>query len=245
VAEAEPLVAPVWEAVAARTPGMFARSSAWWQARALMDFAWQRGNGELRCAVLDVHGEPAAYALYRLSQAFDAQGVSTGHLDVREAIGISPVATRAIWRYLLDMDWVSNLHAWFLPMDHPLFLMLADPRRLRLTVRDTLWIRLVDVAAALTARSYGDAGSIVLELTDAFCPWNAGRWRVGNKRVERTQDAPDLRADVTALASAYLGGFSWRQLAASCRVDELRGGALARADALFRTDGAPWCPELF
>ena len=103
---------------------------------------------------------------------------------------MSPAATRAIWRYLLDMDWVSQLHAWFLPMDHPLFLMLADPRRLRLTVRDTLWIRLIDVAAALTARSYGDAGTIVLELTDAFCPWNAGRWRIGAKSTERTQQAP-------------------------------------------------------
>ena len=130
-------------------------------------------------------------------------------------------------------------------MDHPLFLMLADPRRLRLTVRDALWIRLIDVAAALTARSYADAGTIVLELTDAFCPWNAGRWRICGKSTERTQQAPDLRADVTALASAYLGGFSWRQLAAACRVEELRPGALARADALFRTDVAPWCPELF
>jgi predicted acetyltransferase len=245
VTEAEKLLAPVWEAVAARTPGMFARSSAWWQMRPLMDFPWQRSSGELRCVVLEVDGEPAAYALYRMNQSWDHQGISTGSIDIREAIGVSPTATRAIWRYLLDMDWVSQLHAWFLPLDHPLFLMLADPRRLRLTVRDTLWIRLVDVAAALTARSYGDAGAIVLELTDAFCPWNAGRWRVGNKRVERTQDAPDLRADVTALASAYLGGFSWRQLAAACRVDELRAGALARADALFRTDTAPWCPELF
>jgi predicted acetyltransferase len=180
-----------------------------------------------------------------MTQSWDRQGVNTGSIDVREAIGVSPAATRAIWRYLLDMDWVSQLHAWFLPMDHPLFLLLADPRRLRLTVRDTLWIRLIDVAAALTARAYGDADAIVLELTDGFCPWNAGRWRVGNKRVERTSDAPDLRADVTALASAYLGGFSWRQLAAACRVEELRPNALTRADALFRTDVAPWCPELF
>jgi predicted acetyltransferase len=208
VSEAEKLVAPVWEAVAARTPGMFARSSAWWQMRPLMDFPWQRGSGELRCVVLDVDGEPAAYALYRMNQSWDRQGVSTGSIDIREAIGVSPAATRAIWRYLLDMDWVSQLHAWFLPMDHPLFLLLADPRRLRLTVRDALWIRLIDVAAALTSRSYADAGTIVLELTDAFCPWNAGRWRISGKSTERTQEAPDLRADVTALASAYLGGFS-------------------------------------
>ena len=245
LSDAEKLVAPVWEAVAVRTPGMFARSSAWWQMRPLMDFPWQRGSGELRCVVLEVDGEPAAYALYRMNQSWDRQGVSTGSVDIREAIGVSPAATRAIWRYLLDMDWVSQLHAWFLPMDHPLLLMLADPRRLHLTVRDALWIRLIDVAAALTSRSYADAGTIVLELTDAFCPWNAGRWRISGKSIEPTQHAPDLRADVTALASAYLGGFSWRQLAAASRVEELRQGALAQADALFRTETAPWCPELF
>jgi predicted acetyltransferase len=237
-------VAPVWEAVAAKTPGMFARSSGWWQARALADPEWQRGGGDLRCVVLDVDDGPAAYALYRVNQSWD-HGVSTGSLDIREALGASPAATRAIWRYLLDMDWVSRVRAWFLPPDHPLFLLLAEPRRLRFTVRDALWIRLIDVAAALNARSYAAAGAIVLELTDAFCPWNAGRWHISDKAVERTQRAPDLRADVTSLASAYLGGFSWSQLAAASRVDAVRPGALAEADALFRTETAPWCPELF
>ena len=244
VTEAEKLVAPVWEAVAAKTPGMFARSSGWWQARTLADPEWQRGGGDLRCVVLDVDDGPAAYALYRINQSWD-HGVSTGSLDIREALGASPAATRAIWRYLLDMDLVSRVRAWFLPPDHPLFLLLAEPRRLRYTARDALWIRLIDVAAALNARSYAAAGAIVLELTDAFCPWNAGRWRISDTGVEKTPSVPDLRADVTALASAYLGGFSWHQLAAASRVEALRPGALAQADALFRTETAPWCPELF
>jgi len=242
--EAETLVAPVWETVAASTPGMFTRSSGWWQARTLADPEWQRGGGELRCVVLEADDAPAAYALYRMNDRWD-HGISTGSIDVREAIGVSPDATHAIWRYLLDMDLVSTLKAWFLPVDHPLFLLMAEPRRLRFTMRDALWVRLIDVAAALTARSYAAPGMVVLELTDAFCPWNAGRWRISDKTVERTQNAADLRADVTALASAYLGGFSWSQLAAACRVEELRPGALAQADALFRTEIAPWCPELF
>ena len=242
--EAEKLVAPIWETVAARTPGMFARSSGWWQARALADPEWQRGGGDLRCVVLDADDAPAAYALYRMNDRWD-HGVSLGSIDVREAIGVSPAATRAIWRYLLDMDLVASLKAGFLPVDHPLFLLMAEPRRLHFTMRDGLWVRLVDVAAALTARSYAAPGAVVLELTDAFCPRNAGRWHISDKAVVRTQSAPDLRADVTTLASAYLGGFSWSQLAAAFRVEELRPGALAQADALFRTEVAPWCPELF
>ncbi len=103
----------------------------------------------------------------------------------------------------------------------------------------------MDVEAALAARAYAAEDSVVVELIDGFCPWNEGRWRVGDGGVTQTRDAPELRCDVTALGSAYLGGFSWTQLGRALRVEEVRPGALARADALFRTERAPWCPEIF
>ncbi len=242
--EAEPLVAPVYARAAAETPGMFARTPAWWQARVLIDAEWRRqGRGELQCVVLEADGGPVAYALYRLALGFD-RGVQTGSVDVAEALGDSPRATRAIWRYLLDIDWMARLRAWQLPVDHPLLLLLAEPRRLRLSIRDGLWVRLVDVEAALSARSYASPGAVVIEVSDQFCPWNAGRWRVGDG-VKRTESEPEVRCDVTALGSVYLGGITWAQLARALRVEELRSGALARADALFRTPSAPWCPEIF
>jgi predicted acetyltransferase len=116
---------------------------------------------------------------------------------------------------------------------------------MRFTIGDALWVRLVDVGAALAARSYGGDGEIVVEVADAFCAWNQGRWRVGVGGVERTDAEADLRCDVDALGSVYLGGFTWSQLARALRVEELRAGGLERADALFRTDRAPWCPEIF
>src|SRR5262245_3690470 len=101
LADAEPFVAPVWERVAAVTPGMFARTSAWWRARALYDAEWRRGRGgELRCAILEARGRSAGYALYRVNPAWE-RGVNTGTLDVVEALGDSPEATGAIWRFLL------------------------------------------------------------------------------------------------------------------------------------------------
>ena len=84
----------------------------------------------------------------------------------------------------------------------------------------------------------------MLEVRDEFCPWNAGRWRVG-REVARTEDGADLELDVADLASVYLGGFSFSRLAAAERVRELRDGALARADALLRTERPPYCPEDF
>jgi len=246
LAEAEPLTAPIWERVAAVTPGMFTRSSAWWQARTLADPDWRRrGAGELRCAVVEAGERSTAYALYRVNFATD-RGIPTGTVDVIEAMGDSPESTRVIWRFLLDLDWTARVKAWQLPVDHPLLLLVAEPRRLRWSLRDALWVRLVDVGAALAARAYAASDPVVLEVVDEFCPWNGGRWRVGPSAVERTGAAADLSADVTALGSVYLGGFSWAQLGRALRVTELRPGGLARADALFtRQDPAPWCPEIF
>jgi predicted acetyltransferase len=244
--DAEPLVAAVWARVAEITPGMFARSSAWWQARTLADPEWRRrGAGELRCAVVEANGRSTAYALYRVNMALD-RGVPTGSLDVIEALGDSPEATRAIWRFLLDIDWTARVRSWVLPVDHPLLLLVAEPRRLRWSVRDALWVRLVDVGTALAARALAPTGAVVIEVRDAFCPWNEGRWRVDAGVVERTSDPADLAGDVTALGSVYLGGFTWTQLARALRVRELRPDGLARADALFaRHDPAPWCAEIF
>jgi predicted acetyltransferase len=122
--------------------------------------------------------------------------------------------------------------------------MVVDPRSLHLRLSEGLWLRLVDVEAALAARSYSGDGEVVLEVRDGFCPWNAGRYRVG-AGVERTDAAADLELDVADLASAYLGGFSFARLAAAERVREVKEGALERADVLFRTERTPYCPEDF
>ena len=244
-ATAEQLVAPIYERVAVNTPGMFARSSAWWQVRTLDDPEWRRGpNGDLLCAVLEDGGRPTAYALYRMNSAFE-RGLQSGSVAVVEAVGDSPEATRAIWRYLLDIDWMARVKAGLLPLDHPLLLLLAEPRRLGFSLRDGVWVRLLDIKTALSARSYQPEGSVVIEVTDEFCPWNAGCWRVSSAGVERTGEAPGLHCDASGLGSVYLGGFTWTQLARALRAQELISGALARADTLFQVTSAPWCPEIF
>jgi predicted acetyltransferase len=243
--DAEPLVAAVYDRVARATPGMFARTPEWWQDRALSDMEWKRrGGGFLQCVVLEVGGNPAAYALYRINAVLE-RGVQTGNIFVVEAMAISPEATNAIWRYLLDIDWLARVKAHLLPLDHPLLLSLADPRRLNFLVREGLWVRLIDVGAALSARGFAADDSIVVEVADEFCPWNAGRWRIARAGTEKTEAAADLACDVASLGCVYLGGFTFAQLERSMRVKELRAGAIARADAMFRSDRTPWCPEIF
>jgi predicted acetyltransferase len=242
---AEELVAPIYERVAVETPGMFARSSTWWQTRILDDPEWRRGSsGDLQCAVLEHGGRPTAYALYRMNSSFE-RGLQTGSVSVIEAVGDSPEATRATWRYLFDIDWMARVKASLLPLDHPLLLLLAEPRRLGFSLRDGVWVRLLDIKTALSARSYQAERSVVIEVLDEFCPWNTGCWRVSSAGVERTDEAPGLRCDVGGLGSVYLGGFTWTQLARALRVQELTPGAIARANRLFQGTTAPWCPEIF
>ena len=144
------------------------------------------------------------------------------------------------------MDWLASLKAFLLPIDHPLLLQLVYPRRLQMRIGDGLWVRLVDVGAALSARAYGGEGPVVLEVEDAFLPENTGRWKVAGGAAERTDEAADLALDVGELGAAYLGGFTFSELVRAGVVRELKEGGAARADAVFLTNAPkPWCPEIF
>jgi predicted acetyltransferase len=235
----------LYDEVFAQRPGAFTRSKAWWETRRLDDDpSRRRGGGQLNRALLELDGRPAGYALYRVAQDWEF-GSSTGTMTIVEAVAPTPEATRELWRWLLDFDWTSRFAADLLPLDHPLFLLLAEPRRLQFKLNDGVWVRLLDIEAALSARTYSGTDEIVLEVTDAFLPENAGRYRVRPGETERTEDAADLRLDVTALGSVYLGGFSFGDLVRASRAEQLAEGAADRADALFRAAQQPWCPEIF
>jgi predicted acetyltransferase len=243
--EARTLLPPVWQELMTQRPGVFSRSPEWWELRVVADRPERRGGaGPKRFVVAEREGAVRGYAIYRHKPSWE-QGVPAGELRVWEAIGADARATAALWRYLLDVDWTATIHASLLPPDHPLLLLAAEPRRLRYRLGDGLWIRLVDVRAALAGRMYAADEPLVLELTDSFCPWNAGRWRLAGSGATATDEEPDLRLDVAALGSAYLGGISFRELAGALRIEELRTDAVARADALFRAPAHPWCPEIF
>jgi len=241
--EAATAFPPLYERVFAQRPGMFERSKAWWETRRLSDDPARRRGGPLHRALLELDGEPAGYALYRVAQDWES-GFSTGTVTIQEVVTPTPEATRELWRWLLDFDWTSEFSADLLPVDHELFMLVAEPRRLQFKINDGVWVRLIDVGQALSARTYND-GEIVLDVEDALLPENTGRWRVTSSGAERTNDAADLRLDITGLGSVYLGGFSFGALVRGSRADELTGGAADRADALFRTNIEPWCPEIF
>ncbi|NUR78717.1 MAG: GNAT family N-acetyltransferase [Thermoleophilia bacterium] len=234
---------PLYERVRAQRPGMFERSKDWWETRRLFDDPRRRQGGPKHRALLELDGEPAGYAIYSVKQDWRG-GSSTGAVNLVEVITPTPEAARELWRWLLDFDWTSELNANVLPLDHELFQLLAEPRRMKFTVHDGVWVRMIDVGSALSARTFND-GEIVLEVEDAFLRENAGRWRVTPAGAERTDEAADLRLDVAGIGSVYLGGFTFRELVWGSRAEELADDAAARADAVFGTDVEPWCAEIF
>ena len=236
----------VWDKVRADTPGMLSRTKEWWELRRLRDDPSRRppGSGPLNIALYERDGRAAGYALYRISQAEEA-GQWKRHLRVVEAVGIDAVATRDVWRFLSELDWTDEIRAWLLPTDHPVQHIFARFDHLGLEVGDGLWVDLVDVGESLSARGYRADGRVTFELVHPFCPWNEGTWTVTDGVAKRSSRRPDVRLDATALGTGYLGAISFGQLARAGLVEEASRGGLARADALFAADRAPWCPEIF
>ncbi len=239
---------PIYERARAQTPGMFARSPDWWEKHRLTDFEHEReGGGPLFCALLELDGEGRAYALYRLHHAW-SEGWPEGRLAVREAISTDPRSTRELWGFLFNIDLVGSVDA-RVPVDHPLPILLQEPRRLRMTIQDALWVRIVDVSAALERRRYDADGSFVLELRDPLCDWNDGRWQLnveaGRATAERTSREPDVRLEPWDLGSVYLGGHTFSALSQAGRLAGSDTAAVKLADRMFHVDRAPWCPEIF
>ncbi|MDQ2673980.1 MAG: GNAT family N-acetyltransferase [Chloroflexota bacterium] len=249
VEEAKRVFPPVLDAVAPTRPGFFARTPAFWDAEVFRDPEhWRRGASAAFYVVHDVAGEVDGFARYRVRDAWEDSGPRSVVI-VTEKLGLNPAADLDLWRFLLDIDLMAKLEYWNAAADDPLILSALEPRRLGLGYGDGLWLRVVDVSAALAQRRYAADGRLVLEVSDEFCPWNDGRWALtvedGTPRVEPAADAADLALDVTDLGATYLGGFPFVQLADAARVRELQPGALTRADTMFRTPRQPWCPRVF
>ena len=236
----------VFDRVRRRSPGFITRTNAWWDIRKLDDRPEsRRGAGELNRVLLEIDGRPVGYALYRIKLEFE-DATNKSQVRVLEAIGDSAAATRELWRYLLAIDWVEEIRCDLLPADHPLFLLVQRPNLLNWKVFDGLWLRLVDIGAALSARATATDGRVTFDVTaDPLLPDNVGVWTMEDGVARRSRRRADVRLDVQGLASAYLGGFTFAELARAGRVEEVARGGIARADALFRVDAKPWCPEIF
>ena len=244
-------LAKVFDTVLPSQPGFFARDDDWW-SRVLEDESQERpGAGALRCVLAEDGSGVRGYAVYVAHDRWDdATGLPDCRLLIRELVAADPAAGAALWQNLLDRDLVAAVAADLRPAADPVLFQLLDPRRARAQVADALWVRIIDIAAALTRRAYACPVDVVLEVTDAILPGNAGRWHLaaggaGAARCERTDQPADIDLDIRELGAAYLGGTRLGTLAAAGLARELSPGALGRLSAAMTWDPAPWCPQIF
>jgi predicted acetyltransferase len=225
-------------------PGAVSRVDAWWGDQFFHVDKKDEGPNffvAYESPARDVDG----YAAYRTVSRWE-RGVSRNRLEVEDLVTVTPEARAVLWRYLCDVDLVETVKAWGCPVDEPLRWLLAESRRLQVDrVSDGLWVRLLDAAAALAARTYAAPGRVVFEVADPLRPHGAAAGRVAleggpdGADAQRTRAQPDLVLGVAELGAAYLGGVAFSTLARAGLVEERTTGALARADAMFRTEPAP------
>ncbi|MEW2583539.1 GNAT family N-acetyltransferase [Streptomyces virginiae] len=229
-------------------PGMPSRRPGWERLGVLAPQGGGRDGSPLQCVVADRDGETVGYARFQNTPQWDVSG-ARGMIVLRDLEARDPAAYARLWRFLFEIDLTSTLVAQNRPVDDAWQHLVSDVRRCERQLRDGLFVRLVDVGAALEARAYRTPVDVVLEVEDAFCPWNEGRWHLaGDSRggsCTRTRARPDVALPTAALASAYLGGVPLTTLARAGRAAELSPGALTHASLAFATDPAPWLPHAF
>lgn len=260
-AEAVEVCAGVHDRVRLARPGGLARNDAWWQI--VLGATESYLGGGPRRLVLVHHADGGAadggaadggaadggaadgYAIYEVTEDWSS-GRAEHQLVVWELVGESPGVELALWRVLFDHDLVSHVET-PIATDHVLWNVLADPRQARTMLdQDLLWVRLLDVTAALEARSYGGPDtSIVLAVHDPLFDEVSASYRLevsgGEGECLVTDDEPDLVLGVSELSACSLGGNSFRRLVRAAQVEERTAGAAATADRMFGIDPLPWC----
>jgi predicted acetyltransferase len=243
--EAAAVVPAVYDRSWGRRAGALSRSADLW--------TYRRGatpaEPSARWVVVheDPDGEPDGFADYEAVDRFGwGRSGQAGRVQVHDLWGADEAVEGALWAWLLELDLAPAIAATGRPLDEPLRWRLADSRALRTTdVSDETWLRLVDVGAALGARTFGPGDPVVVEVADRVLPDNTGTWRADPDGFRRVDAAPDLVVDVDVLGAAALGGTSWWELAAAGRVDVRRTGAVEDADRLFATTPVPWSGTYF
>lgn len=240
--EALDVLPEVYQRAVAARPGMLGRDTDLWS----MGY---RRPGTYR--LIAVHTGPDGgdgFVTYETQEEGEDDPRGGATLRVLDFHAANQVAANALWRYLIGVDLVSEVVVYSRPLDDPLEAMLVNQHAVRSELDDELWVRLVDVPAALAGREYRGTESLVVEVRDRFLPANSGRYRIGSAAaggVARTDEPAGLAVDVDVLAMLYLGSWRASALAGVGRLDVLDPAAPALADRLFATDVAACCGTLF
>lgn len=247
---ARALAPEVYERHRAARPGEITRADRYWDIEygIIRYQSWPEPKPGFHVVARDPDGTVVGVARYEYAEKW-ANRQPRGHVNVRSFFSDRPAGLALLWQHLLDLDLVTTVRAEDRPPDDLLPWLLTDARHAHVSDRsDFLWLRPLDVAAMLRARTYLMPGRLVVEVVDK-AGLAAGRFALDGgpdgATCERTDALADLTLDVAAFGSVYLGGFGVRTLAAAGLVDAHSTRAVETADTMFRTTVAPWCGTWF
>jgi predicted acetyltransferase len=246
--EARQVLPVAYDRVIGTQPGAVTRPEPWWSDEYFDDPLDERHFHQV--VHEDDDGAPDGFVAYTLEQSW-ADGIPKHTVACWELQAVTSEVRLALWQFLFDLDLVETIRVHEAPVDEPLRYMLEDARRLRVVeLRDKLWLKLLDVSACLSARSYSVDGQLVLDVVADHDDSPAGAYRVEShtgsaSSCEPTSDAADVRLGARELAAVYLGGARVSSLARAGLVEERTPGALALADAMFASSPPPYTGTWF
>jgi predicted acetyltransferase len=235
---------------AARRPGEIDHFGYWWDDSFGLVPGPDAPVGRRSAVHTAPDGTPTGCLRYAVEEKWDDRRVATV-VDVKELRASTPQAYAALWRYLLELDLVATVRATEQPVDDPLPHLLTDVRAVRRTgLSDFQWHRLLDPAAALSARTYERDGAVTFEVVD-----RAGGWAAGTFTLDVTDGrgvctrSPGVQAEVSVpvdvLSSVWLGGGDLHAVGRAGLALEHRDGALARLAGMLATTAAPYTRTIF
>ena len=231
-------------------PGAIDRDDRWWQVNTgavlLTRAPWTE---PFHAVYRAADGEVQGLASYVCDDTWTDAKQPYDTATVKGLIATTPAAERGLWYHVCSIDWVTKVKSGWRCPDDLLPHFLPDPRAATITTQaDWLWVRILDVVRAMEARSYEGEGTLVFEVVDG-AGLAGGRYRLAasaqGASCTPTTESAELTLDVRELGSLWLGDESVVRLAALGKVREERAGAARVADALLRTSGRPWCPDIF
>lgn len=240
--EVMPALRAAYPGVQPTRAGLMGRSPQWWtlayERRLTTDYL-------LVAAHFTPAGEVDGWVAYRPADDDSDDPRANSGLRVLDFQSADQGAANDLWRYLVNVDLIDDVIAYFRPVDDPLEAMLVNSYAVRSEDDEELWLRIVDLPAALAARTYGDAAPVVVEVVDSLLPGNSGRYWIGPHGTQRTGAAPALTMTTDVLAMLYLGTWRASTLAAIGRITVADPAALPAADRLFAVDRPAWNGSLF
>ena len=228
--------------------GQINRTQSWWELTVGLDSA--PIGGTRNWYLHEGPDGPDGLLTWKVSRDFELDG-RLGAIEVDHLIAASDVAYRNLWSYLGGIDVIEEVTMWNRPTDEPARFMTGNGRALTQTYcGDSIWMCLLDVPAALSARGYATEGRLVLDLADdSIGGYARGRYvldaSADGVTCSATTDSPDLTLPAYVLAACYFGAHTVRTFAAAGGIDEHTPGALQLLDTMLSTSLQPWCQTPF